>query len=167
VTLALIVGAAWASGACGSGSASARRAATTAAPSTTTTTTVEQKVLADFRGYRDTFSRAAANPDPADQSLRQYMTGLQLQQFQVFLRQLADSGRNLKSSPTDAARVASVQGTTALVDDCITGDGQFYDTKSGQATGPAPAAGGVEITLHLEDGTWKVASAADKATACP
>jgi hypothetical protein len=95
------------------------------------------------------------------------MTGLQLQQFQIFVRQLADSGRGIRGSATDAPRVVSVQASTAILDDCLTGNGRFYDTKTGQDTGQAPAAGGVQITLHLEDGTWKVASATGKAAACP
>jgi hypothetical protein len=95
------------------------------------------------------------------------MTGLQLQQFQIFLQQLADSGRLIRGSANDSPRIRSVQGTTAILDDCLTGGGRFYNAKTGQDTGPSPAAGGVQITLQLEDGTWKVASAIGKAAACP
>jgi hypothetical protein len=165
--VALFVGAAWAFGACGSGNSGASSSTTTTKPSATTTTSVDQKVLADLRGYRDAYNRAVGAPNPQDPSLRQYMTGVQLQQFQIFVRQLADSSRGIKGSATDAPRIVSVQGTTAVVDDCLTGSGRFYDTRTGQDTGPAPAAGGVQITMQLEDGTWKVASATGKTTACP
>jgi hypothetical protein len=162
--VALVVGAAWALAACGSSSGASAKKAT---PASTTTTSVEQKVLADLRGYRDAYNRAVGAPNPEDPSLRQYMTGIQLQQFQIFVRQLADGGQLIRGSATDAPRVVSVQGTTALVDDCLTGGGRFIEAKTGKDTGPTPAAGGVQITLQLENGTWKVASASGKATACP
>jgi hypothetical protein len=144
--------------------------ASTVPSSTTSTTTLDSKILADVQGYYDAFNKALATANPDEPLLAQYMTGAQLSAFRVSVAQLKQSGRVARSSADRAPRVVSAQGTTAIVDVCITNaQGHYFDAKTGQDLGPVPGrtAASDELTMLLEGGNWKVAGTEKKPSACP
>jgi hypothetical protein len=156
----------------GSGKAtSASRTTTTLAPTTSTTLDVNSKILADLQAQFDTFARLAAAPNPDDPAIAQYATDPLLRTFRAAQADLLRKGQVVKGSSDHHTRVVSVQGSTALVDDCATGGERvrLYDAKTGQDLGPAGSTtpSGSEITMRLEGGTWKDAGANDKPSACP
>ena len=99
------------------------------------------------------------------------MTGDQLRGFRATLADLIRKGRVVRGSEEHHPRVVSVQGSTAIVEDCVTNGDRvhLYDAKTGQDLGPAGATtpSGVQITMRLEGGTWKDAGGNPKPSACP
>src|SRR5205085_10144180 len=117
-----------------------------------------------------TYTRLIAAPDPNDPAIPQHMADPLLRSFRDSLNDLLRKGQVVKGSTNHRPRVVSVQGPTALVDDCVSGNQvHFFDAKTGQDLGPVPGAlpTGLEITMRLDGGTWKNAGANAKAAACP
>ena len=125
----------------------------------TSTTTVESKVLSDLKAEHDTYYRLAAAPNPDDPAIAQYMSGEQLQGFRSFLQGLIHDGEVARAGDVGRGnRVVSVQGATAVIDECTTSDGKsaFYDAKTGRMVGPWGHGGQSknELTMLLQNGTW-------------
>ncbi|MBV8981560.1 MAG: hypothetical protein JO086_11720 [Acidimicrobiia bacterium] len=138
----------------------------------TTTTDVNAKVIADYRGYDELYRRVTAAPDPhnptLDATLGEHMTGDELRQVHLYLLDRATRGLVLRGVSDLNPKVVSVQGNTAIVDDCIIDHGHQYDAKTGALRDdPGDTKHGFESTLLLEGGTWKVAKVVEKAGVCP
>jgi hypothetical protein len=166
VALALVAGA------CGGGGKSTKSAAlTTQAPpstaATTSTTTVESKILADLAAYKDSYHQALASPDQAHIDLMDHMIGGVSGVTFGYLAQLKDAHQAIRGPITDkSVRVASIQGTTAVVESCSDNESHTYRNGVQLPDTPGDRVLGSEFTMVLQNGTWKVSNVVPKASVC-
>jgi len=164
---ALLGAVAVAAGACGGAGSS--KAAPVAKATSTTQDPAQAKVLADFNSFADVYARALADPNVTTAEVAGHMTGQALNNLQDVRVQLVTSGRVIKSEAVHHPTGIAISGTTATVQDCVTNNQTHYYAIGG---GPhlsdiGDATASDEVTLQLENGTWKVANVVRKGTSCP
>jgi hypothetical protein len=171
VTLGALVPLSASLAACGGGGTKTDKlTSATVASTTATTVDVNTQILADYQGELDTYTRLIAAPNPDDAAIPQHMVDPLLRSFRDSLNDLLREGRVVRGNTSHHPRVVSVQGTTALIDDCVSGTQvRFFDAKTGQDLGAVPGdlPAGLEVTMRLDGGTWKNGGANAKAAACP
>lgn len=140
---------------------------TTAGSSPTASTTAsepgQQPIVDAYIGYWD--ARFAANtgtPDPADPALRRYATGAQLEAVVAETQENLDAGRAFQARPNPAnyrrVTVVSVNGDSAVVQECFVDDGLVIDRATGGVLNDTIATHSVRGGLRKVDGEWRVAS---------
>ena len=140
---------------------------TTAGSSPTASTTASepghQPIVDAYIGYWD--ARFAANtgtPNPADPALRRYATGAQLEAVVAETQENLDAGRAFQARPNPAnyrrVTVVSVNGDSAVVQECFVDDGLVIDRATGGVLNDTIATHSVRGELRKVDGEWRVAS---------
>lgn len=140
---------------------------TTAGSSPTASTTAsepgQQPIVDAYIGYWD--ARFAANtgtPNPADPALRRYATGAQLEAVVAETQENLDAGRAFQARPNPAnyrrVTVVSVNGDSAVVQECFVDDGLVIDRATGGVLNDTIATHSVRGELRKVDGEWRVAS---------
>ena len=166
----LAVALALAASACGGGGKKKTAPAAQAPPSTaatTSTTTVESKILADLAVYEDLYRQAIATPEQAHVELMAHMTGGVSGVTFGYLAQLKDAHQAIKGPIKDrSVRIASIQGTTAVIEACADNGSHTYQGGTQLPDSPGDRVVGSEITMVLQSGTWKVSNVVPKASAC-
>ncbi len=109
-------------------------------------------------------------PKPDLPALSVYMVGQQLTRVKLFIIGMQADGLTALGPPAEFhPRVASVQGTTAIVRDCYISNNHIVDAKTHALHDtPGTATVGVESTLQLDasSGVWKTADAVRKPELC-
>jgi hypothetical protein len=157
---------------------SARRTAssstTSAAPATATSTAptsgtgganaVEQEVIDRYVAYWE--ARTAANtgvPNPADPALAEFATGEQLQAVVAETQSNLDGGLAFRPAEQPAnfqrVRVVSIEGDTAVVQECRVDDEVVYHRDTGEVVNDTAATHNVRGELARVDGRWRLARA--------
>jgi len=147
-------------------------------PSTTTPTTeaptastsppngqsVEDEIIARYIGYWD--ARFAANsetPDPDDPALRDYATGAQLDAVIAETQANLDQGLAFRrpANPAGIQRVTvlEVNGSHAVVQECVVSDGVIIRSDSGEVVNDDVTTHNVRGELQRVEGVWRVSAA--------
>ena len=141
----------------------------TATPTTSTSGTVganaaEQEVIDRYVAYWD--ARTAANtgvPNPADPALAEFATGEQLQAVVAETQTNLDEGLAFRPAEQPAdfqqVRVVSIDGDTAVVQDCRVDDEVVYRRDTGEVVNDAVATHNVRGELARVEGRWRLARA--------
>lgn len=134
---------------------------TTRARPTTITTTVDPTSVAVLQAYRAgwaAFEHALADANPGDPELTATMVDQQLLGVKGNL--LADQRQGIigKGTTTLHPKITSLTGTTASVVDCVYSTTELVYLSTGKPVPPItpPENDGVQSTLVLTGGTWKV-----------
>ncbi len=140
---------------------------TTAGSSPTASTTAsepgQQPIVDAYIGYWDArFAANAGTPNPADPALRRYATGAQLEAVVAETQENLDAGRAFQARPSPAnyrrVTVVSVNGDSAVVQECFVDDGLVIDRATGEVLNDTIATHSVRGELRKADGEWRVAS---------
>jgi len=150
-------------------------AATTLAPPTSPPPTtvpgevfesVEEEIAARYVGFWDArfvVNSADAVGEPSDPRLAEYATGAQLEQVMADTQRFAEQGLRLARPPQPAdfrqVEVVSIDGDTAMVQECYVDDGLLVDRTTGDVVNDAVSTHNVSATMHRIDGVWKVEAA--------
>ncbi len=154
--------------ACGGGSGSAvshpptttsvRPTVTSVSAPTTTTDPVGTAVLQAYRAGWAAFEHALTDANPEDPALMATMVAPQLTGVRANL--LADQQQGMvgRGTFTLHPKIASLTATTATVVDCAYSTSVLVYAKTGKPVPPItpPENDGVQATLVLTGGTWKV-----------
>lgn len=132
---------------------------------TATTPPAEDVVIVDrykkFWEARLAANQAPANPDFPD--LRTFATGEQLDQVILETRQRRDKGLAIKKPSRSAyerrVKLVSIEGDSAVVQDCVTDDLIVYKVATGEVVDDATITRNVSATMRRVDGTWRLAAA--------
>lgn len=132
---------------------------------TATTPPAEDVVIVDrykkFWEARLAANQAPANPDFPD--LRTYATGEQLDQVILETRQRREKGLAIKKPSRSAyerrVKLVSIEGDSAVVQDCVTDDLIVYKVATGEVVDDATITRNVSATMRRVDGTWRLAAA--------
>lgn len=136
---------------------------------------VRAAVIRDYLASHAAYDEATGAPDgrppnPDLQGLDRYMVGDQLIQVRRYIIGMKAGGLTSLGPPAQhRPRVASLQGTTAIVHDCYTTDGHIVDARTHALRDPAGSTTmGLESTLQLDaaSGVWKVAKSVRKPELC-
>ena len=150
-------------GACGGDSLppAGRAGATPTASRPTTSSAVDPTsatVLEAYRASWSAFEHAAADANPEDPELASTMVDPQLQSVKANL--LADQRQGIvgRGTFTLHPRIVALSATTATVADCAYSTAVLVYSSTGKAVPPItpPENDGVQATLVLTGGTWKV-----------
>jgi hypothetical protein len=146
---------------------------TTALSSTTSTTTEEEATAADIiAGYRtaEAVFLADANAYPVDLSdprLAEHMTGAELATVRNFLSTLFLQSRHGVGTWDLAPMVTAINGSTAMITDCVFDHTSIVDVKTGQTvSGPDTQTTQDHITMVLGNGLWTVSNDQRVAVGC-
>lgn len=151
---------------------SSSTSSTTAAVATTTTTGLtspltEAAVLSDYTAAKVALEEAERIPDPSYLPLTQRWRGEILKEVQRQLLILQMNGWVIRGTTARNPKVVGLEGTTAVVWDCIRTDGERYDAKTNEVVNPTgPLTIGFEETLVHEAGIWKISGRVDQEDAC-
>ncbi len=153
--------------ACGGGGSPSAQPTTTTRPadapsnSASTTTKADPASAAVLNAYRaswSAFEHAAADANPEDPELASTMVDPQLQSVKANL--LADQRQGIvgRGTFTLHPRIVALSATTATVADCAYSTAVLvYSSTEGTGKAvPPPENDGVQATLVLTGGTWKV-----------
>lgn len=153
--------------------ATGRDTTTTASPTTsvgsppTASTAVSepghQAIIDAYIGYWDArFAANSGTPNPADPALRRSATGAQLEAVVAETQENLDAGRAFQARPNPAdyrrVTVVSVNGESAVVQECFVDDGLVIDRATGDVLNDTIATHSVRGELRKVDGEWRVAS---------
>lgn len=136
---------------------------------------VRTAVIRDYLASHAAYDEATGAPDgrppnPDLPGLDRYMVGDQLIQVRRYIIGMKAGGLTSLGPPAQLRpRVASLQGTTAIVHDCYTTDGHIVDARTHALRDPAGSTTmGLESTLQLDaaSGVWKVAKSVRKPELC-
>ena len=136
---------------------------------------VRAAVIRDYLASHAAYDEATGAPDgrppnPDLPALDRYMVGEQLIQVRRYIIGMKAGGLTALGPPAQLRpRVASLQGTTAIVHDCYTSDGHIVDARTHALRDPAGSTTmGLESTLQLDaaSGVWKVAKSVRKPELC-
>lgn len=158
----------------GTTSSTASTSSSTSTSSTSTTTdptaetdpgsTAEDEVIARYLGFWA--ARQEANtgvPDPNHPGLAEFATGAQLESVIAETTTNLDQGVAFRpaADPHDfqRVRVVGINGTRAVVQECVVSDGVVYRRDSGEVVNDDVATHNVRGELLLVDGRWRVSSA--------
>ena len=115
-------------------------------------------MLAAYRAESDAFEQALAQANPADPALAATMVDPQLQGVKANL--FADERQGVvgRGAVTLHPKVGSLSATTATVVDCVYSTTELVYATTGKPVPPTtpPENDGVQATLVLTGGTWKV-----------
>ena len=142
-----------------------------AAPTTTTTTDPQAAaVLSAYRASQTAFNDAVAKADPLWPALTVTMTGEELQSVRRSL--VADQMNGIvgRGSVQVFPKLASINGSTAVIHDCVFSSSELLYVKSGKPVPPAtpPEHDAVTATvLQVSPGVWKVSSEQITEGSCP
>ena len=104
-------------------------------------------------------------------ALSEHMAGAELTQVRNYIIGMKAGGLTALGPPAEYhPQVASISGTTALVQDCYRSDDHVVDaTTHALHDKPGTAITGVEATMQLDQtsGVWKLASVMTKPELCP
>jgi len=140
---------------------------TTAPVSSSSPSSTEAAVLADYAAAKSALDAAQQIPDPAYPALAQHWTGEILKEVQRQLVILQTNGWVIRGTTTRNPKVISVNGSTAVVWDCVHTDGERYNAKTNEVVNPTgPLTLGFEETLVHEGGVWKISARVDQEQAC-
>lgn len=121
-------------------------------------------MIDSYVGYWD--ARFVANsgvPNPQHPALAQYATGRQLEAVIAETRENLDTGRALQASPNPVnfrrVTVVSVDGDSAVVQECFVDDGQVIERATGRVLNDTVATHSVQADLLRIDGQWRVSVA--------
>lgn len=131
--------------------------------STTVSEAGHQAVIDAYIGYWDArFAANSGTPNPADPALRRYATGAQLEAVVAETQENLDAGRAFQARPNPAnyrrVTVVSVNGDSAVVQECFVDDGLVIDRATGGVINDTIATHSVRGELRKVDGEWRVAS---------
>jgi hypothetical protein len=123
-----------------------------------------QEIIDAYVAYWD--ARFAANsgiPNPQDPALARYATGRQLEAVIAETQENLDAGRALQPSPDPVnfrrVTVVSVDGDSAVVQECFIDDGQVIESATGRVLNDTVATHSVQADLLRVDGQWRVSAA--------
>lgn len=141
---------------------------TTVAPTTTSAPkTPEEQVLDDYRKGWDAFLVALDPPNPQHPDFLRYTTGDALNQSRLFMLELQAQGQVVRGTSEYNARLVSLEGDRAVVDDCAVDGGLKYDAATGALrSDPKPARVGYRTEMARELGTWKHARVVEVQSLC-
>ena len=138
-------------------------------PSTATTapafTPAEQAVLADYLAGWDALAGATSRLDPDDAALAELFRDPALAGARRFILGQRAGGQAGFDHLRHRARIASLEGSEAVVFDCTTDD-RLVQNETG--VGPASSEGkrGYDNRLRLEDGRWRTYEVSVFGSAC-
>lgn len=136
----------------------AKPTTTARAPATTTTDPTATAVLQAYRASWTAFEHAAADANPEDPELAATMVDPQLTGVKANL--LADQQQGIvgRGTFTLHPKITALSATSATVVDCAYSTAVLVYAKTGKQVPPAtqPENDGVNSTLVLSGGTWKV-----------
>lgn len=135
---------------------SASSAPPTEAP---TVSAEEQAVLDAYRGFYAALDQAQADPARSQEYLEPVATGAQFETTNAAVKANLIAGVESFGSPVLNPVVASIEGTTAVVQDCQDTSGvgtRRIGTTEPLTIGRNPDS--AETTLQLVDGAWRVAA---------
>ncbi len=155
----------------GTSSSGATTSPTTSTDSSTSVPTTDpaadpahQEIIDAYVAYWD--ARFAANsgiPNPQDPALARYATGRQLEAVIAETQENLDAGRALQPSPDPVnfrrVTVVSVDGDSAVVQECFIDDGQVIESATGRVLNDTVATHSVQADLLRVDGQWRVSAA--------
>jgi hypothetical protein len=123
-----------------------------------------QEIIGAYVAYWD--ARIVANsgvPNPQDPALARYATGRQLEAVIAETQENLDAGRALQPSPDPVnfrrLTVVSVDGDSAVVQECFVDDGQVIELATGRVLNDTVATHSVQADLLRVDGQWRVSAA--------
>ena len=136
-------------------------ASTTGEATTSTTLSPEDEVLADYSAAEAAVKAAYDPADPAHPDLLAYYAGAMLDRHQTTLSEHQAEGlSDVLVSKESNPQVVSVDGTTALIENCMTEVLQVTNTATREPQAePRTYTALVEFDLELIDGTWKIIDA--------
>lgn len=126
----------------------------------------EEEIAARYVGFWD--ARFAVNSadvvgDPNDPRLAEYATGAQLEQVMADTQRFAEQGLRLARpvQPVEfrQVEVVSIDGDTAMVQECYVDDGLLTDRATGDVVNDSVSTHNVSATMHRIGGVWKVEAA--------
>lgn len=136
-----------------------------------TTTTISPTAVAVLRAYRAewaAYDQALATANAYDTSLTSTMINPLLQQVRATL--LGDQAAQIvgRGGVQLHPKVSSITATTATVVDCVYSKSELVYAKTGKPVPPVtpPEHDGVQATLVLTAGTWKVSQQSVKEGTC-
>lgn len=151
---------------------STRRPTSTATDSTTTSSSMaapgsavadplNQQIIDRYIGYWD--ARRAANtgtPNPDHPGLREFATGEQLTAVIEEARSNLEKGLAFRPSAAPInfrqVRVVSIDGDSAVVQECYVDDGVVYRSATGEVVDDSVTSQNVRGELQRVDGKWRV-----------
>jgi hypothetical protein len=140
-------------------------------PASTTATTevpeefdsVEEEIVARYEGYWDARFAANSPPNPDDAALREYATGEQLDHVIAETQANLDAGMEFRRADDPVAlqevRVVSLDGDTAVVQECVVNDAVIVRSATGAVVDDAVATYNVRGDMLRVDGEWRLAAA--------
>lgn len=137
--------------------------------STTTTNPQEVAVLTAYRAEQAAFEQALQQGNPNLPALDQTMTGSQLVSVRRTLVTDQVNGIVGRGSVQLYPKLVSVNGGQAIVHDCLFSSLELVYAATGKPVPPAtpPEHDGVQATLVLASGTWKVSDQHVTDGSCP
>lgn len=131
-------------------------------PTESATVSVEEQAVLDaYYAFYDGVTQARADPVNSQEYLEPVATGAQFEATNGGIKATYLAGEEEVGEPILAPRVASIEGETAVVQDCQdTTDvvARRIGTTDPISVGRNPDS--AETTLRMEDGVWKVAATA-------
>jgi len=124
-------------------------------------------VLDGYRAAVAALDQAGATADPNSPALSATWTGAALTQIKQYLIGAKAQGLVTRGQIQGNPRVASIDGTTAKVNDCVV-DNKFYDAQTGALKDtPGQSRVGSEVTMVLgANGTWLLSDRNRKDAIC-
>ena len=126
--------------------------------STTTLNSTASAVLQAYRASWKAFEQASSSANAYDPQLAATMVGTQLQNVRANLLGDQHAGAVGRGTITLHPKIASISATTASVVDCAYSTAELIYAKTGKPVPPIapPENDGIQSTLVLTGGTWKV-----------
>ncbi|MDQ6947975.1 MAG: hypothetical protein M3256_17340 [Actinomycetota bacterium] len=149
----------------------------TAAPTTIDPqAAVRATIIRDYLAGRAAYDQATGLPDGKTPNfdlpaLSEHMVGEEFTRVRAYIIGMRAGGLTALGPPAEFhPRVASITGTTAIVQDCYHTDDHIVDEKTHALHDiPGPVTRGSEATLQLDQtsGVWKIANLVTKSELCP
>lgn len=137
---------------------------------------VRAAIIRDYLAAEAAFDQAGGLPNGGPPNfdlpaLSEHMVGAELTQVRNYIIGMKAGGLTALGPPAEHhPQVASISGTTAVVQDCYRSDDHVVDaTTHALHDKPGTAITGVEGTMQLDQtsGVWKLASVTTKPELCP
>ncbi|MCU4187347.1 hypothetical protein K6U06_23495 [Acidiferrimicrobium sp. IK] len=161
VSLSLLAGCSGSKGAADTGGTTSPTSSSTTAsatPASTTASPTTAAVLAAYRAGWAAFEHALTDANPEDPELMATMVAPQLTGVRANLAADQQQGMVGRGTFTLHPKITSLAATTATVVDCAYSTSVLVYAKTGKPVPPItpPENDGVQATLVLTGGTWKV-----------
>ena len=150
------------------GTTSSTTTSTTSPSGSTSSTSVpstgEQEIIDRYLGYwAARFGANSGTPNPDDPALREYATGRQLEAVITETRGNLEGGFALQHRDDrngfQQVTVLSVEGDTAVVQECFVDDDLIVRRDTGEVVNDAIATHNVRGEMNRVDGSWRVSEA--------